>query len=538
MNFADLNWPVPVSAYDCQMPCGLNQQGLSTPTECSTIWSDFNPLLAIPSQITDLSPLWATCKIDVPSLGNYWIDPPIALQEQHSAAAPTLPSSLTIVTTSAAPGPTPTSPAASTTSFASLQLMTTLPATKTEVQVADTTSNANGIFPASPDSFGTSPSDESIIPSTTRKGSGSTSKSNVMVSSNHDTVQLLPQSQGEVQASTTRSIKDNFSFKYDPTGTSSAVSTEKATTHASVDPSVATAAGFSILTQALASTQDYDPVSVTSPGASSASVEAGVIVTLADGRITATQADDHFVFGSTTITPGEILTVSDTKLSVNSGGIVVGGSTFAASALPTPTATRTAYVIASGSFTLFATSIEDNSEAVQVGSATLSLGGPAVTVSGQVLTKASSGVVLVEPEHTYVSGSTAIPSVVDERPAEEVVLAAGGHTVTALVLTGDHTAFVIGGKTLSRGGAEAVIQGATFTVASGGLGVLKPHTSRLQANSTSTLPSVVVTSTPTSSRWSPSAAPASTSTSDGGVVEFGWARRVLLAGILTYLLYI
>lgn len=75
LNFADLNWPVPASAYNCQNRCGyFHIQDSVTPAECSTIWSDVNPLLAIPTKIKDLSPLWATCAFEVPSLANYWFE--------------------------------------------------------------------------------------------------------------------------------------------------------------------------------------------------------------------------------------------------------------------------------------------------------------------------------------------------------------------------------------------------------------------------------------------------------------------------------
>lgn len=75
LDFADLNWPVPASAYNCQDRCGyFNIKDSVLPTQCSTIWSDVNPLLAIPTKIMDLSPLWATCAFEVPSLANYWFE--------------------------------------------------------------------------------------------------------------------------------------------------------------------------------------------------------------------------------------------------------------------------------------------------------------------------------------------------------------------------------------------------------------------------------------------------------------------------------
>jgi hypothetical protein len=103
INWADLNWPVPASAYECQDRCARVHVGLSTPVECSTIWSDVNPLLAIPTKVKDLSPLWSTCLFDVPLLANYWFDPPLALQEHTVADSITKPVAVV-------PTPTPAEP--------------------------------------------------------------------------------------------------------------------------------------------------------------------------------------------------------------------------------------------------------------------------------------------------------------------------------------------------------------------------------------------------------------------------------------------
>lgn len=522
INFADLNWPVPVSAYDCQMPCGYNQQGLTTPSQCGTIWSDSNPLLAIPTQISDLSPSWSSCKIDVPNLGNYWIDPPIALQEQHSVAAPTLPSSPEIVTTPAVPSSTPTNPAASATSVTSLQLLTVLSITKTRFYSTETTSSINGIV-------------------------------------THDSIpSQASDSRESVLFSATESVTEALSFKNDPSGTEVATSDRQIPTPFSllpeVDtalqpaqvpsssiPEIATAAGFSVLTKALPSFQDADPTPTASQSIPSAITTSGIIVTLDGSIITATKTSDHFVLDSTAIALGEVVTVSGIEISFNSGGLVVGASTLAVSALPTYTATRTAYVVAGGSFTLAATSVKGDPEAVQIGTATLSVGGPAATVNGQVLTKASSEVVLLGAQTIHVSDRTALPSVVKEKPAEEVIMAAGGHTVTAEILTGDHTAYVISGKTLSRGGDDAVLQNATFTVGAGGLGVVRPQTSRVGTNTTTTtlhIPSVDVSVSSTASRWSSTSGLAPTSTSGGTVEGFGWPWFMLLVGTLICLLCI
>ncbi|KAH7413973.1 hypothetical protein DE146DRAFT_731524 [Phaeosphaeria sp. MPI-PUGE-AT-0046c] len=91
MNFADLQAPVPMSAYMCQPLCYPG---------CDYIVEDnYNPNLAVPPQVRGLDPEWADC---VPYFEGT-PDPPIALTA--------IPDFLTSVTTAPQPGITPTQPA-------------------------------------------------------------------------------------------------------------------------------------------------------------------------------------------------------------------------------------------------------------------------------------------------------------------------------------------------------------------------------------------------------------------------------------------
>ncbi|KAK5706742.1 hypothetical protein LTR97_001733 [Elasticomyces elasticus] len=106
LNFADLNWPVPASAYSCQLGCAGYA---SPPPECSTIWSDVNPYLAIPTKaLKALVPEWSECVAGNGNQRNYWFDPPVALHQTDVVAGVTTPSSPS--TTPAAPSSTPRSP--------------------------------------------------------------------------------------------------------------------------------------------------------------------------------------------------------------------------------------------------------------------------------------------------------------------------------------------------------------------------------------------------------------------------------------------
>lgn len=98
LNYADLNWPVPASAYSCQARCdpvgepicpGCEYTAVPTTGECGTIWSDVNPNLAMPTEIRELVPEWSTCLMYNDRIPNFWFDPPIALTKQTAIAVPT-----------------------------------------------------------------------------------------------------------------------------------------------------------------------------------------------------------------------------------------------------------------------------------------------------------------------------------------------------------------------------------------------------------------------------------------------------------------
>lgn len=86
VNYADFNTPIPWSAWNGQNQC----LGPQANVYCSVIVEDdFRPQLAIPPQITELSPDFQDCQLFYNGL---W-DPPRALKEQASVALPTLPAS-------------------------------------------------------------------------------------------------------------------------------------------------------------------------------------------------------------------------------------------------------------------------------------------------------------------------------------------------------------------------------------------------------------------------------------------------------------
>ncbi|KAK3108010.1 hypothetical protein LTR53_017850, partial [Teratosphaeriaceae sp. CCFEE 6253] len=115
MNYADLDEPVPASAYRCQPKCFTNDDlpqswtvphynytRYATENRCSTLWADdYRPALSVPSEFATVFPSAGFINSDLPSLActfildvngeNIFFDPPKALQQVQDADAPVVP---------------------------------------------------------------------------------------------------------------------------------------------------------------------------------------------------------------------------------------------------------------------------------------------------------------------------------------------------------------------------------------------------------------------------------------------------------------
>ncbi|KAK5705623.1 hypothetical protein LTR17_021527 [Elasticomyces elasticus] len=183
-NFADLNHPVPASAYfgmpncaesdprfigELARPNMLNGhyiQGMcpDVPDSNHTIWDElYQPVLAVPPEMRALDPAWSNCML---ALDGLW-DPPKALQPASTIAAPTAPTSIDVPTTPASPAQSPTSPASTTPAPA-----TTPPPAESDTQGSSTA--------------GQPPGGEGSSTSESRNGGGSVPPSSQVQSSNGD----------------------------------------------------------------------------------------------------------------------------------------------------------------------------------------------------------------------------------------------------------------------------------------------------------------------------------------------------------------
>lgn len=163
------------------------------------------------------------------------------------------------------------------------------------------------------------------------------------------------------------------------------------------------------------------------------------------------------VIGSQTLAPGQSATINGVVVSVPAGGVgssvVVGGSTFAVNPVVNPAPGPTApAVLTVGSNVVTANS---NGQFI-VGTQTLKPGGPAIIVSGTLLSLGPSGTVAVVNGATQVLGNAPL---ITAAPA----LTVNGKVISATVIGGT-TEFVIApGQTLTPGGS-LVVSGTTFAL--------------------------------------------------------------------------
>ncbi|KAK0280179.1 hypothetical protein LTR35_008330 [Friedmanniomyces endolithicus] len=197
------------------------------------------------------------------------------------------------------------------------------------------------------------------------------------------------------------------------------------------------------------------------PASTNAAVAQTAVVTAGGQTFTAARQGSGtvVVVGSSTLTAGgAAITVSGQVISAASSGLVVGSSTVDFAAVPavSQAAAQTAVVTAGGQ--TFTASRQASGSVVVVGSSTLTAGGAAVTVSGQVFSAASSGLVV---------GSSTVGFAVGPAATQTAVVTAGGQPFTAIRLGA--STVVVGQSTLTVGGAAVTVSGELFSAASFGL---------------------------------------------------------------------
>lgn len=188
------------------------------------------------------------------------------------------------------------------------------------------------------------------------------------------------------------------------------------------------------------------------------STPSGAVITIGGSTYTASATGSSaLVIDSQTISAGgPAATVNSQVVSLGSSGVVVGSSTVAISALGSPSST-----ISGAIFTISGSAFTDIANApVTIGTTTLSVGGPAATVNGEVISAASSGIVIAGSTQSF----SAIPS---PSPASQAVFTIGSNVYTETA----GSDLVIGSTTLSPGGPAATVGGTVVSLASNGVAI-------------------------------------------------------------------
>ncbi|KAI9712013.1 MAG: hypothetical protein M1820_001721 [Bogoriella megaspora] len=211
-------------------------------------------------------------------------------------------------------------------------------------------------------------------------------------------------------------------------------------------------------------TQQTNNPNVVSSSATPGPQNAATVVIDSD-TLTAKQlsgVSEAIVFGSQTLRPeGPAATVNGQTVKENgNGAIIVGSNTIAlTAAIPAPHDNVGSGLISIGGQQV--TAVNQNSVNA-VGSDTLSVGGAAATINGQVVSALYGGLQV---------GSTSMP-LEDARTAPGPAMASvriGGQAYTVSAAVGSNSPVAVAGHTLSAGGRPAVIDGQTISAYSGGL---------------------------------------------------------------------
>ncbi|KXL49682.1 hypothetical protein M433DRAFT_20741 [Acidomyces richmondensis BFW] len=440
LTYADLNWPVPASAYKCQDRCSVQSLMGHVPPQCNTIWSDVNPDLAIPTKkLMAMVPEWSSCAAGDGNQRDYFFDPPVALQQQPLIATVTVPTQPT--STPAAPSASLHSPGPAVTSST---LMSALPTTETETKESAKSMPSNPLIDFTPTSF--------YLSSSLSSGVGATIKFTSVASD----AQLTSTTDGNAE-----SVQRTLLSNSDATQPTAAVISILSAALSSLEAGSTTSTGFQSSLGDTATSPELITTAMT-----------GNILSIGSTSLTMIRASSHIIVGSQSLIAGEETTLSGIIISVGSSNVIVDPNTLTASGLlqPTNSASPQPTVLAAGSVTITVSSISGHPSMIAVDGATLSIGAPALTADGQVLSEGSNGIDLL---NSGAASPTEYPLPLIATAPAGSVLTANGVTVTASYVSGQSDLAVIDGTALSAGGSPATMaDGKTVSLASNGLVLL------------------------------------------------------------------
>lgn len=536
LNYADLNWPVAASAYNCQARCdnwrfvSHDNRSASAP-ECQTIWNDVNPNIVVPTLVRDLVPEWAHCEMSGFRIPNFWHDPPVALTAKASIAVPTLPTTQHAEPTQepASPSPTIASAAPIETGVADDGTAGSMPSSTDEqlseisTQV-DPTSNVEATGESQPSRTATNeismpeeheptttnvalPPPEHTTESANPASPGISNIINSIVTEEGDSKPTLPIE----PPSTTDSENPSetvigslpFTYQPEPTGSLNALSVLQSALSALSESSE------SHFTQSALPTSDGLTVSETIAD----NTESSTLGTVSDTTPTTTSAEHsrpqeqpHSTGHTDAADSTSTLVFKDPHMSSNDDPAAATSSRSNHDSSPTTEPTGVSTLSASGEesstesplpsvvqaaptsystlvaadLTLTASQASDSPDAVVLGDHTFNSDDPVATISGHVMSAPSSDFVLVSSN----SDITFTELTADSEPTL-VPLVAGSLTVTAEVAEGSSGAISIGGTTLAKDGDFATLQdGYTVRFKPSGVEIARSNSTEFMSSTT------------------------------------------------------
>jgi hypothetical protein len=549
LNYADLNWPVAASAYNCQARCdnwrfvSHDNRSASAP-ECQTIWNDVNPNIAIPTLVRDLVPEWAHCEMSGFRIPNFWHDPPVALTMKASIAVPTL---------HAVPTQEPASPSSALVSTAPVETGLTAGSTTgnletgTEAQSPKTSTGSDWTSKVDP-------SDDPRLPqtSTNAESTSPEQESGPVVT----VVPIQDPITGSVVATSLEvsntispdtDVPDSTKLVNPPPMVSSDVSLQPSadTTLFSYQPEPSSSLNaLSVLQSALsalsetaqshgttATTNTHDGVGTSEsvinnsdsslPGATSdqtatstygetsrplpeagltANTEAVVTVSTVASEEPDTTSIEGLAISSLTTQDSAIATQT-TDASIKAPSTAETSTEVALPsvvlALPSVLQSNPPHLstLIAGDLTITASQLSGSTGSIVLGSHTLRPDDPVATISGQVISALSSGLVLISPDSTFTF--TEVPT---DSSRSLVPLVAGSLTVTAEVAEGSSGAISVGGTTLAKDGDYATLEnGHTLRFNPSGIEIVGPNSTVLMSSVVDTTASSATSSTTGSS---------------------------------------
>ncbi|KAK5691162.1 hypothetical protein LTR97_011814 [Elasticomyces elasticus] len=517
MNYADFNVPVPASAYRCQPKCwtnddleqyatmsGFTYEKYATENRCSTIWDDYRPVIAVPTEFATVFPsagfkdgVSLACTFILNEAGdNIFFDPPKALTQVQSADGPSVPapvnagpttSTQKISTTSLigssgpvalVPAATPDSPTAPIDSAIPTPTVVensapTAPAQESNLDDTSEDSIEPPSYPAQPiDSD--DDLDDPVQPDA--PADSPSAPAQAATTDDHPATRTQPDQPNNIPNELPDNV-DTAPVDSPPAPTTPSVNdSEDASspdTAEPVSPETSAAGVGAIILSALGATSTPNadsgsPVNNEDAGAQLLNSQTPQTATVGDQAFTVVpEANDPSVVvvanGQTTATiaPGETGTVGGQVVSLApsaSAGIVIGSGNAAVTLTPGGSPSGLAS-LASTSYkmpiiTVGSAAISANTASQYVvGTQTLAPGGSAVVVSGTTYS--------LDPSASALVANDVTQNLQPDSSAANTgsLLVAGGHTFTP----DSSSAIVIAGQTLQPG-SQTVVAGTTYSL--------------------------------------------------------------------------